>query len=271
MQFNQPLSVIETWIQGVELSIKSFRRVALLTTIWILWLFLPALLWPWIVHWPIIYFILYGIISLTGAFFFSAAVYYRIYTILLDKPASVSECLHVAAKRNWMMWVALFISLPLVTVGLVFLFIPGIYFLIVSWYYFLIIIFENLNPIAALKRSFALIKDHWWLTATVSAVPIILVVLISMIIEYYTIGLNVRSLFIPPEHTTLWYYQFILKAILIYFYAFFVPQIMVVQFENLKLRWQKQFAANLVDYPVTESEDLRPAMSHSSVRGLETK
>lgn len=67
--------------------------------------------------------------------------------------------------------------------GLVLLIIPGIYLGLSLSLFMYLAITEKLSAVAALKRSHTLIRGHWWRSATIVTVPLVLLISLLLILQ----------------------------------------------------------------------------------------
>lgn len=245
------LSILQVWAKGVELWKKSFVKMLPLMLLLILWVYVPSFLFRSnvVLSSPIWIFLSIMFIYIIGSFFFSGAIYYRMHLLILHRKISNLRALKIAAKRLGKLTLAIIIAVLVVTAGFL-LFFPGVYFLVFVWFYFPIIIFNNLDPIRALKTSYKLVHKHWWQTAVIVYVPLLLLISIGSVIEYYTVGVSLTHLVSVNAATKGWYLQTIAKIILTFiFFPFFIA-IIVIQLENLRREFSEEFVANLADFPV---------------------
>jgi len=102
--------------------------------------------------------VLIGVINVLLSFWFTLAIFYA----AKDKTYTPKEVLTLALKRFLPALFLVIIVALIITGGTILFIIPGI---ILGVYLFLalpILLFEKVDIIEALKRSFALTKGYWW-------------------------------------------------------------------------------------------------------------
>lgn len=117
------------------------------------------------------------------------------------------------------------IYLIAILLGSLLLVIPGIYLLVALIPFFVIVVMEGKHPWNAFKDSRALVRNHWWHTLAVLAIPAII---ISLILS----GLGILEFFISgPMAATI---SFVVKSLV---WPFFIA-LHVVIWHDLKQRSQ---------------------------------
>jgi hypothetical protein len=101
----------------------------------------------------------------------------------LGSTPNVGRSLRFALRKAFAAGVLGLIAGVTVCIGLVFCLVPGIW-LGIAWCVCLpALLFENIGPFEALKRSFSLIKDRWWASFLLFFVGYLLVSIIGGIIQ----------------------------------------------------------------------------------------
>lgn len=243
-----PLSIAETWAKAVQLWRKSFSRVWPLLILWVLVLFLPIFFVEneYFTLWPLLgYLGAYLLITL----FFYAAVYHRLYFVLLNKKGGFFEALLFGLKKLPFLIIALIISTFLICLGLGIFVFPGLYLVVVFWFYFPLILFGNLGPFAAFSHSFELIKGYWWKTLIVVGLPALVFYLIAALINYFSFGFETQLPF-PPVNPKRWFLDSLTKMIFGIIYTPFFAATVVIHWQNLKAHYKKRLAAELSETSV---------------------
>lgn len=247
------LSIPRVWTKGSELWRRSFTTIMPLLLVLIAWMYIPSffLFAESINTWVFVAFL---VVYILGLFFWSGAIYYRMHMMLLNEPSDNAGALKIMQQRLWKIALAIVIASLLLSAGFLLLF-PGLYFLVFIWFYFPIIIFDNLDPIKALRASYKLVHNHWWETAIAVGIPFLMLLGLGFLIEHMTIGLDfTRIIFF--HNSIEWYIQHLLKIILTLILLPFFIAFIVVQLENLKREYQEDFIDNLADYPMLPEENL---------------
>lgn len=110
------------------------------------------------------------------------------------------------AKLSWekmgKLLMANFLSGLLIALGLILLIVPGIIF--VFWFYFTaqVVIYEDLSGKAALSRSKALVKGHfWWLVKNLAVyfgVSLLVTMLLGFAVSLTPFSENIQKIIISP-------------------------------------------------------------------------
>ena len=74
-----------------------------------------------------------------------------------------------------------------VMIGMLLLILPGIYICVALSLYYYVIVIENLGPIEGLKRSFRLIKGHWWRTFLILFIPTMIFMLVFTVVGFVAV------------------------------------------------------------------------------------
>ena len=101
----------------------------------------------------------------------------------LGATPTVGRSLRFALRKSFRAALLGLILGVLVCLGLVLCFVPGIWIGVAFCVCLPALLFENIGPIAALKRSFSLIKDRWWASFLLFVVGYLLVSIIGGIIQ----------------------------------------------------------------------------------------
>ncbi len=84
----------------------------------------------------------------------------------------------------------------LVMGGIILLIVPGIYLAMSMYLYSYLVVIEKLGAVASLKRSHALIRGHWWRSATIATIPLVLMLCMMAAFQFlpvFLFGLNLES------------------------------------------------------------------------------
>ncbi|MDX6703254.1 MAG: hypothetical protein QOF26_3480 [Baekduia sp.] len=121
------------------------------------------------------------VLAILGNLLGTVACYRAIADTYLERPTSARASLQYAMGRlGPMLWLTLLLGLGLILGFLAFV-IPAIW-LAVAWSVtYPVLLVEDVRGVAALKRSFALVKDHWWATFGRVAVAYILVLVVTAV------------------------------------------------------------------------------------------
>ena len=68
--------------------------------------------------------------------------------------------------------------------GFILLIIPGIYLSIALGLFYFVLVTERANPIAALRRSYRLVRGNWWRTATTITIPVVIIMALSVVVVF---------------------------------------------------------------------------------------
>ncbi|MFH1334605.1 MAG: hypothetical protein ABIH77_04860 [Pseudomonadota bacterium] len=109
----------------------------------------------------------------------------------------IDQCIHTAnnaIRTQWQsfvigirkflfVFIATWFCLIFIMIGLVLFIIPGIYLSIALMFFPVFIVIENNGPWNAIKKSYELIRHHWWRTFVVMLPPFILQAAAAKIME----------------------------------------------------------------------------------------
>lgn len=246
----EPLSINQVWRKSLDLWRLSIKQILLPVFIWILLLLLPNIFlylvplgnaWWWI--FPLL------IISSVCAVILSSSMFLYMHKKMIGAAIPFNQAFTIALQKSGQLTAAFFISAIVLGVSLLLLF-PGIYLLVFFWFYFPIIMIDDLGPIAALEESFKIVRGHWWKTAIVIGLPMLVLTLVTLWIEYPSFGVGIsRDIIFNPMLD--WSIQHYAKFVLAFIYLPFFIAMVTVQLQNLKLQYSKEFVENLPDRPLT--------------------
>ena len=195
--------------------------------------------------------ILFGIL---GALSF-ACLFYQVITLLQKNNTTVGKVLQHGVLRGILAAVSLFIFYIVFTICayivlLILKFVPvvgpliaviliigGLFYLLVSLFSWYPLMMEGMGAIAAFKQSFRLSKNSWWRIFCFSLILFLFVMLV-----YAIIGTLIYVLFnivyAAPQLSMV--FSFIVTVII----APWVPGVILLQVENLKLAYQANSTFN---------------------------
>lgn len=97
-------------------------------------------------------------------------------------PTTWQDSLGYASTHLWSLVVLAIVSGVLLTIGYILFVIPGI-FLTVAWCASVtVLMYEHPSPVQALRRSWELVKGHWWMTFGALLVGLVIVFGISFLV-----------------------------------------------------------------------------------------
>jgi len=167
-------------------------------------------------------FVLMFAIMLIAAFFMTVLLH-RIYCLATIENPNISETINLAKNKWPTVFLAMFITTVLSFIGFMFFIVPGIFLSIMFMFYLPLILFDNTGVVDSIKGSFKLVWGSWWFTFAVIFLPTLIFVLVTSIISLI-FGKNVA------------YWSAIVDIVLVTVFTPFIQSIILVQFNNLKLR-----------------------------------
>lgn len=238
---DQPQSIYQVFGTSVDTWRSIVKKVQLPAFLMIIWVFLPYFLEPdintfnpfiWVnkvsERWVFAVVYSLGIIILYAATFYSARL------AIIGQLGSLFSALGVGVKKLWMLILALIIGGVSVMLGYMALIIPGIMLTVVFACYLPLIILDDLGPIAAYKRCFQLMGNHWWRTVVIIILPSLLFSVIGGVVD--VLGIKVLVVPHPMGHGELWLFNHIVKLILSAAWLPFYVALMVTLIQDLKVR-----------------------------------
>ncbi len=112
-----------------------------------------------------------------------AFIIHRVHAMMFQLKTTWVNSVKVAVFKLPALIVALVIFYVLVMIGFMLFIIPGIGLSILLSLYFLLIVVENLGPIQAFKKSWALVSDHWFHTFFVIVIMSTVIATLSFLIK----------------------------------------------------------------------------------------
>jgi len=156
------------------------------------------------------------------AFLFPALLHFA-RALIINEDAPLKTSLSLARSKFITTFFAMFLISVLTLIGLVFLIIPGLFLLIAWLFYMPAIVFDDATIFSSMRNSFRLVRGSWWQTFFLFSLAI-------------SAGLFLMSIFtgilISMSGLALGIFRFILSA----FLSFLLSILLIVQFNNLKLR-----------------------------------
>jgi hypothetical protein len=156
-----------------------------------------------------------------------SAIFYRIYMFIHDQPGGGKRALTVAFQRLPYTFIAILLVSVLVALGFLLFFIPG---LILSYYLSMtlpLVIVNNENPFYALRKSYELVKNHWWHTFDT---------LILAVLPFWIFNLLIYFALSKISFEAMPFYRNILQLILWVIYYPYISSVFLLLFHDLKLR-----------------------------------
>jgi hypothetical protein len=155
----------------------------------------------------------------------------------------LGEALQLGLSRLLRVIGASFLFGLAVTVGFILLVIPGIYLMGIFQLVFVAIILENSGVIGAFGTSQRLIKGHWWRSATILTVAIIILVVLSLLGGVVAAFLAALK---PGAGTALIVNQLV-GLIVDIFVVGWMPCVLLAMYYDLKLRHEGEDLATRVN------------------------
>ena len=126
--------------------------------------------------------------------------YIKVYVSNGGNEFTINDVWREVMKNFWRVLGAAIVVGLLVTVGLVFCFIPGIYLGVVLSILIPILVFEEISFSDAFSRSFKLIKKNWWFTFGIFIVALIIFYILSILVSVPSLLLGFKSFFSNMKH-----------------------------------------------------------------------
>lgn len=172
------------------------------------------------------------VVSLLYIGFYNALVI-NIHTIATGEPSSLKTAFANGIKRA-LPTLGLGISLLFVIgIGLVLLIIPGIYLWGIFQLAFIALLIENAGVFESFGISRRLIKGHWWRSATIMTVALIIMIVFSLIASFIT------GILVAVMHADLITNMIVQQGVSALINAVFLslfPSFLLAMYYDLKLR-----------------------------------
>lgn len=165
---------------------------------------------------------------LLSSYIFSVLLYYML-SFHREAPVSLRQALWTCLKKLWIIVATGVLVILLTVIGYILLFVPGI--IVTVWLSMCVplILWDDANPLQAVRQSYELTTDEWWRTALIVFLPIALLTFIAM-----------------PLQEAIWHklisletYATIQKVLVIFICLGYVPwvaSLITLQFDDLKRR-----------------------------------
>jgi hypothetical protein len=175
---------------------------------------------------------------------FYCALISNINTIAHGGQASISNALIIGLKRLFPTFMVSVFFLLMIVIGIILLIIPGIYLWGIFQLAFTVLIVENTGIFESFGISRRLIKGHWWRSATILTVALIIMIvfaLIAGIIGGALVGmlrLDLMSSLLIQQNA---------GSIVKIFTMTLIPSVMLAMYYDLKLRNEGTDLAERID------------------------
>ena len=176
------------------------------------------------------------VVSVVYVGFYNAAIL-RIHGIAIDEPLSLGAALGQGLRRALPMLGFWIIFMLVISVGTVLLVIPGIYLWGIFQLGFVALLVENAGVFESFGISRRLIKGHWWRSATIMAVALIIMIVFSFlvgIVAGITAGI-MMGVFHADQITNVIVQQGISTIFRMFLLSLF-PSFLLAMYYDLKLR-----------------------------------
>lgn len=224
--------------------VKKVQVLALLEFVWIMlpYFFEPTLNtrnpFAWVSYtserWGL------SLVYLLVMILFYVAVFHRTHRVLNNQSNSFIGALGVGVKKLPVMIAGFVLGGLSLMVGFALLLIPGIVMMVIFMVYFPMMIVDDLDPLTAYKRSFQNVLNHWWKTLVVIILPMVILLILGLIIEFFGRDILVIT---HPSGGEIWVLHHVLKILLGAIYFPFYAVLMNVLLHDLKLRYDRYSAA----------------------------
>lgn len=148
---------------------------------------------------------------------------------------ALGAAFQVGLKRFLPVVFAMFLYGIACMVGIVLLIVPGVIISLSASLFIYAMVFDGLGPIASLKRSHKLVWGHWWRTATVITVPVIIYIVLFLGAGIVLGVAGVMGM-VDMDGTLALLFQAAFQAVVTTLISPVLYAIGIVQFSDLKLR-----------------------------------
>ncbi|HLG38231.1 MAG TPA: hypothetical protein VI461_01140 [Chitinophagaceae bacterium] len=169
------------------------------------------------------------LITLLIAVYFLAAIFHRYQGLVLGQNPSFTVSLQFALKRYFVYLGAMIIATILMGVGFIILVIPGIFLAFLLAFTMPSVILDDKNVFSSIDYSSKLVWGNWWRNFVVLFIP-------GLILAVVNIAL---ALLFTPNHMVVF---LILNLILMSIAAPWIYAVLLVQYNDLKLRYAEKMA-----------------------------
>ncbi|MBD9359399.1 hypothetical protein [Methylomonas fluvii] len=175
-------------------------------------------------HLPLLGFLIV-IIALT--FVPYAALIYRMDNVINEREDSFSEAITAGFRAFPSTFLAAFLYMVAIIVGYILLLVPGLILTLSLMFYLYFIVIDGLGGYRALRASHSLVWGHWWRTATIFTVPMVIWMAVL-----FAMGFLMAFLATADNQVLM---QILMNLLSVFFMPYFFA-LGYVQFHDLKLR-----------------------------------
>ena len=185
--------------------------------------------------------------------YFSLVIYKRLLVFITGERVWLPGIFINAFARLLRAYVGLIIEMVMVCFGFI-LFFPGFY-LLVSYAFFLpLLILKNERSWPTLKYSFTLVQGHWWRTALVVVLPMVVLVGTGYMMNLFTLGIW-EGLGLPMDSMALPLITLTLSCLIASLFSPLYFAIILVQLQNLFCRRLEEVNAEKAYWDQKEGEE----------------
>ncbi|NOV31935.1 YciC family protein [Methylomonas sp. ZR1] len=161
------------------------------------------------------------------SFVLYAALIYRLDNVTNKREDSFSEAITAGFRAFPSMLFAALLYMVAIIVGYILLLIPGLILTLSLMFYLYFIVIDGLGGYRALRASHSLVWGHWWRTATIFTVPMIIWMAVMFALGF------LMAFLAPADNQVLM--QILMNLLSVFFMPYFFA-LGYVQFHDLKLR-----------------------------------